>query len=465
MFKQNFRLQRNRDLNKIGKWIIGLIVIPIILQAIYTDIKIVGYNPLWIALRVGIVPIGLIGIALYKAEFFKRYPSLPILFVAFYVAGIHLLFVAETGYSKSHYFHSYVQLLMGFTILPFAWITYLTGTSLILFGYVAVVLYGSGFDMAVLSQDNAIFLKTYVIIAYATFFFMDKVRCKFYEKENELELEIDKRQMIIDFKAKELSKTRVRLVQQEANSARLKSLGKMAAQVAHNIRSPVGTIDVIIKSTPELPPAARGPLESAVSEIRNVASKLLRAKNHDPDHEIADLVVLPLSKLVSNVVKDKNLLYSRYKGLRLSTNADDLDPAEFYVKVDPTDFTGALKNLVHNAFEALGGSGAISVSVSKNRNSVFVSVKDNGRGIPADILRIISKGQTGISFMKPNGSGLGIPHAKSSVEAWDGSFDIRSSETNGTEVTLTIPLVDHLRVDSIIEKPLQSSVARDTRNR
>ncbi len=67
-------------------------------------------------------------------------------------------------------------------------------------------------------------------------------------------------------------------------------------------------------------------------------------------------------------------------------------------------------------------------------------VSDNGKGIPSHILARL--GEHGISYGKKgteSGSGLGIYHAKKTVEEWGGKFEVRSREGIGTAIEIKLP--------------------------
>ncbi len=439
MIEIRLKEKRVAELLRVGKLVIAYIAIPVILQAIYTDLKVHGFDKVWIALRLGIVPIGVSCLLLYRLTFFKQRPFLPISVVAFYVAAIHLFFVSESGYAESKYFHSYIQVLMGLTILPFTWRTYVFVTGTIIASYSYLILHHANFDFSVFSKSNVIFLKTYVLITYATFFLMNQVRNKFYRKEIELENEIQTRQFIIEEKAKELSAAKIELIRQESEYSRYKALGELAAQVAHNVRSPVGTIDVIVNSTPELPLAAKVPLLNALSQIRGVANKLLKSKPHELEKKESEFPEVSVAGLLRNAIEEKRLLLSRYPDVVISSNVTNLSAYAYPAKIDPTDFSALISNLIHNSFEALDENGTIDVSIFESDKNLIVTVTDNGMGMPPEILKSVSLGQIGLSYMKSNGSGLGIPHAKKSVESWGGRFEIESRQGVGTTVHLTIP--------------------------
>ncbi len=66
-----------------------------------------------------------------------------------------------------------------------------------------------------------------------------------------------------------------------------------------------------------------------------------------------------------------------------------------------------------------------------------MSIKDNGSGIPEQILAKL--GQRGETHGKTGGSGLGLYHAKSMIESWKGNLTIESSVGEGTIINIMLP--------------------------
>jgi hypothetical protein len=69
---------------------------------------------------------------------------------------------------------------------------------------------------------------------------------------------------------------------------------------------------------------------------------------------------------------------------------------------------------------------------------VSTSIKDNGKGIPQEILPRVS--ENGFSFEKPHGSGLGLYHAQKVINSFGGRLQITSEINLGTEVQIKLPL-------------------------
>jgi FixJ family two-component response regulator len=78
----------------------------------------------------------------------------------------------------------------------------------------------------------------------------------------------------------------------------------------------------------------------------------------------------------------------------------------------------------------------VVVTVCGDDYNANILIKDTGRGIPPEVMPKLM--QMGESFGKINGSGLGLYHAKQSIESWDGRISINSNK-NGTEVSISLP--------------------------
>jgi hypothetical protein len=85
----------------------------------------------------------------------------------------------------------------------------------------------------------------------------------------------------------------------------------------------------------------------------------------------------------------------------------------------------------------IDGVGDVVVSLSQNDHSAIITVKDNGKGIPADVIGKL--GCLGVTYGKQNGHGLGLFHAKATLENWGGRLEIQSEVGRGTVVLMHIP--------------------------
>ncbi|MBI2678606.1 MAG: HAMP domain-containing histidine kinase [Candidatus Koribacter versatilis] len=110
---------------------------------------------------------------------------------------------------------------------------------------------------------------------------------------------------------------------------------------------------------------------------------------------------------------------------------------------DPEELRAALSNLIDNAVKYSGGDPRIKIEVTPRDESVFVSVHDNGIGIPPDELKQIFKRfyrVPGEFMARVKGTGLGLYIVQSVVEKHGGKVEAFSAgENQGTTFTIRLP--------------------------
>lgn len=220
------------------------------------------------------------------------------------------------------------------------------------------------------------------------------------------------------------------------------AVGRITAQVAHDIRSPLVALDAALKYADSMPEAQRVMLRHAVNRIRDIASNLLE-KNREPQEgrpaapgEAAQLPsVCLLSSLVEPVIAEKRMQYG------LSRAAVDFEMTQaaygVFAAVQPAEFRRLLSNLINNSVEALKKEGRVAVTLGTEGEYAVVRVSDNGEGISPETLGKL--GRRGFTLGKTGGSGLGLYHARTAVESWGGKLEIASEPGKGTAVSVLLP--------------------------
>ncbi|OQY35688.1 MAG: hypothetical protein B6241_00410 [Spirochaetaceae bacterium 4572_59] len=112
-------------------------------------------------------------------------------------------------------------------------------------------------------------------------------------------------------------------------------------------------------------------------------------------------------------------------------------PEEKYsITIDPDKFRSILENLLNNAMESGSEPDKITVEINKVKKWIYISVRDEGSGIPEDIKeRIFDPFFT----TKSRGSGVGLMISKRFLEAVGGNLEIESTEGKMTEVLFWVP--------------------------
>jgi len=220
---------------------------------------------------------------------------------------------------------------------------------------------------------------------------------------------------------------------------KLKALIDLAAGVAHDIRSPLTALDVIIRDIKNIPEEQRIILRNSANRINDIANNLLIQYKQGKDAVISDQVQDNKPELISNLlmslVSEKRIQH-KDSSIELNLNIGE-DAQGKFSNVSALAFNRVLSNLIDNAIEA--GSRVIIINLNNiiGKNALMIQIIDNGEGMSDGILHKILKGENFTN--KATGHGLGLQYAIQIIRYdWGGDINITSTENQGTMVTVTL---------------------------
>ena len=219
------------------------------------------------------------------------------------------------------------------------------------------------------------------------------------------------------------------------------SQAAIATQVAHDIRSPLAALDAALKNAAAMPEDQRTMVRHAVNRIRDIANHLLEKNRQRVGGPAAGEIsqgreIFLLSSVIDPVVTEKRVQFGARGGVDIDFDFG-CEAYGLFAKICPTEFKRIISNLIDNAVEALGGAGSVRLGLGHDGAAAIITVSDTGKGIPPEVLaRLGAKGET---HGKEGGSGLGLFHARTTLETWGGSLAISSEPGKGTRVTLKLP--------------------------
>ncbi|MFN3453937.1 MAG: sensor histidine kinase [Pseudobdellovibrio sp.] len=250
----------------------------------------------------------------------------------------------------------------------------------------------------------------------------------------------------------------IALIQDVKQMKLSQELANIAQQVAHDIRSPLSALSMVTATLKDIPEEKRIIIRNATQRINDIANDLLSKGKPNASHDISKetsqilmtepaqkLTVQFLPVLVDLLVSEKRMQYMMRSDLEISTELNEGFGA--FALVDDRELKRVMSNLINNSVESFANlseqKNKIIIEVRKlNSKQVAISIKDNGQGIPEEVLSKLGHEQLshGKENLKDSGSGLGLYHAKKVIERLQGEFKIESTLNEGTTVSLILPL-------------------------
>jgi len=214
---------------------------------------------------------------------------------------------------------------------------------------------------------------------------------------------------------------------------RLATLGRMAANIAHEIRNPLASLTGAIE-------VLTSPL--AGEDSRERLSQIVARESERLNHIIKNFLEYarpaPLSITTFDVAaaaEDVMLLLEHRTSPGSLKLIREFPPSVLW-PVDAQQFRQVLWNLCLNAVEAMPDGGELRVSVGLRGETLEVTVSDTGEGIAAgDVAHVFEP----FFSTKEEGTGLGLALVHRVVQEHGGDIDVRSAPGLGTTFTLTLP--------------------------
>ena len=261
----------------------------------------------------------------------------------------------------------------------------------------------------------------------------------------------------------ELKSTQAQLIQSE----KMASLGELTAGIAHEIQNPLNFVNNFSDVNKELLMEMKDEIDKGnMEEAKALANDVIHNEDKINNHgKRADAIVkgmLQHSRISNGIKEPTNInaladeyLRLSYHGFRAkdkSFNAimqNDFDERIEKIDIVPQDIGRVLLNLFNNAFYAVNEKRkklgdtfqpAVSVSTKKLNDTIQITVKDNGNGIPQ---KVVDKIFQPFFTTKPTGEGTGLGLSLSYdiiTKEHKGILKVETKEGEGAEFTIQLPV-------------------------
>lgn len=333
--------------------------------------------------------------------------------------------------------------MSGFYLVPICWASWAAGRRAgLLVAIVCTVLWfvadlktGYVYSHPLIPYWNALMLLVFFLVVVS-------LLSAFQAAHHHLEETVQQRTAALKSEIAERKRLEIAKLQAE----RLAVVGIMAAEVAHEVRNPLGSItlnlDLIHMEIGKL--AGDGGHSCVeghrlVDEMREEVHRILRVIG---DYlQFARMPKPQRLPLALNELLDQKLAFMNGEfdkaGVKLRT---DFDPALKTVNADAGQLWQATLNLIRNSLEAMANDGGrLTVSTQRNGREALLRVIDTGKGMNEGQLQ-----QIFVPFFttKAQGTGLGLSVVQQIAIEHGGHVECESAPGKGSTFTIVLPLAE-----------------------
>ena len=231
------------------------------------------------------------------------------------------------------------------------------------------------------------------------------------------------------------------LREQLTHNEKIAALGRMAAQVAHEVRNPLAGLSLY---SLHLKGKAEGKIGAAEMSL---IDKIIKGIKHLS--ETVEMVInftrpitlkLRKSNLNQVVVEALQLLEPQLSSKRVNVSLDLMSNGageqDSVVMIDEASMRSSLINLLLNSIQAMRDGGDLKISTNRSADSIRLEISDTGVGMTEDQLKNVFEP---FYTTKSQGLGLGMYYVQKVIQLHGGSIELQSREGEGTCAKIKLP--------------------------
>ncbi len=266
------------------------------------------------------------------------------------------------------------------------------------------------------------------------------------DKLEKLNAELEKK---IEERTHELKENQLRLAQAE----KMASLAHITGAVAHEINSPLAVlqsnINTGLRALRKLKISLKDHAEgSGANDSAVLTDEIIRM--HSTNKEAAERIGVIVDSLKKFIRLDKagkdycdihegiknTLTIIRHKLIDRIRIIEDFGEIGKIICF-PDEINQLFMHLIVNSAHAIEGKGEIHIITKREKNTIFITISDTGKGIPNKLLKTIF--EPGFTTKREESSGLGLSIVNHIVQHHKGEIKISSTVGKGTQITICLP--------------------------
>ncbi|WP_409302978.1 ATP-binding protein [Peribacillus sp. SCS-155] len=216
---------------------------------------------------------------------------------------------------------------------------------------------------------------------------------------------------------------------------KLNVISQLAASVAHEVRNPMTSVRgflQLISKDENLHASQRDYIRIALDELSH-AQSIINDYLSLAKPNTGKLRLLNLSEEIQNIT-DLMTSYSNIQNISIYSSIQE----GLFIKGNKDEIKQVLVNIMKNGIEAMETGGSINIRAYSAAESVFIEIKDNGKGMTKDQLKLLG---TPFYSTKEKGTGVGLTISYQIIESMKGIITVESNVGQGTKFTIKLPQV------------------------
>lgn len=219
------------------------------------------------------------------------------------------------------------------------------------------------------------------------------------------------------------------------------------SNITHELKTPIATVHVALEALHNFkaiddPQKTKEYLDISISELNRLellVDNVLKRSMIEKDAILLEQSIVDLQKIIQHVLLNLKIQFEK-------TSAKitfDINGEDFKLKGDELHLSALLHNLLDNAIKYSNKKPEINIKLKKDIKSIFISIEDNGIGIPKEY-----QGKVFQPFFRvPNmdrhnvkGYGLGLSYVAQIIKLHGGAISVSESPQKGTIFNIELPI-------------------------